>query len=334
MKYQDGTQPGAAPRPLSAEDRTWLEEAMKGAMIDLSNRMVDITSALNEGEGGSAAANAAAASTAPPATLEEKERLLEELVEIVESIDQAKDLATVGGLPTLLALLRGPELSLAWRAAEVMATCVQNNPEVQETFLEKQVPQAVLPLVSAAQAIVRVKAWLALSCQVRGHAPSLRWFLGEGGVAHLVEATCDEDPRVHRKALQLLAYVLAAAPAGAAAGAVPADGAALVPRLTALVAESEDEDVRVASLGVLRVLAADSGSRAALAASGIVAATVQSALCRLDALPREDWGPAEEEAELAKTVLDLLNRKDEGAPAPAAAAQGDGSGMQIMTLPE
>jgi hypothetical protein len=42
------------------------------------------------------------------------------------------DLHKVGGLPTLLELLGSQQPSLRWRAAEVVATCVANNPPVQK----------------------------------------------------------------------------------------------------------------------------------------------------------------------------------------------------------
>jgi hypothetical protein len=63
-------------------------------------------------------------------SIEEKEALLEELVEIVESIDYARDLHKIGGLPTLLALLQSPHAGLRSRAAEVVAACTQNHPQV------------------------------------------------------------------------------------------------------------------------------------------------------------------------------------------------------------
>lgn len=44
----------------------------------------------------------------------------------------AADLHTIGGLSTLLELLESEHSSLRWRAAEVVATCVQNNPPVQK----------------------------------------------------------------------------------------------------------------------------------------------------------------------------------------------------------
>lgn len=46
------------------------------------------------------------------------------------------DLTSIGGVETLMALMRDPEPSLRWRAAEVAATCAQNNPPVQEWLLK------------------------------------------------------------------------------------------------------------------------------------------------------------------------------------------------------
>ncbi len=43
-----------------------------------------------------------------------------------------RDLRSIGGLPTLLALLRAPEAGLRWRAADVLGTSAQNNSPVQQ----------------------------------------------------------------------------------------------------------------------------------------------------------------------------------------------------------
>ena len=42
------------------------------------------------------------------------------------------DLQKIGGLPVLLSLLRSQHASLRSKAAELVATCVQNNPPVQQ----------------------------------------------------------------------------------------------------------------------------------------------------------------------------------------------------------
>lgn len=72
------------------------------------------------------------------------------------------DLATIGGLSTLLALLGSSHASLRWRAAEVCATCVQNNPPVQRSFMDGGIIPRLLPLLCDDDAKVRVKGLLAL----------------------------------------------------------------------------------------------------------------------------------------------------------------------------
>lgn len=57
--------------------------------------------------------------------------LLEELHDIVGSIDYARDLRSIGGLPVLKKLLGCSSSQLRWRAADVVAACAQNNDSVQ-----------------------------------------------------------------------------------------------------------------------------------------------------------------------------------------------------------
>ena len=92
-----------------------LENVMKTYMVDFAQRMAEIKSKLD---------TSSQASTADE-DLAESEKLLEELMDIVENIDFARDLHTIGGLPTLVdmmkvghqprrALLRGSECYLAY----------------------------------------------------------------------------------------------------------------------------------------------------------------------------------------------------------------------------
>lgn len=83
----------APPRPMSEADRAWLENALKSAMIDLGKRMADIKGSLDAGGAGAAAGDGgggAEGEGASPASLEDKERLLDELQDIVDQIDLAK----------------------------------------------------------------------------------------------------------------------------------------------------------------------------------------------------------------------------------------------------
>ena len=98
-----------------------LEAVMKEYMVDFTERMTAIQEGLSQ-------------STSPEASAEDikhAEALLEELNDIVESIDFARDLRSIGGLPTLKALMQAEHGSLRWRAADVIATCCQNNMPVQ-----------------------------------------------------------------------------------------------------------------------------------------------------------------------------------------------------------
>jgi hypothetical protein len=162
---------------------------MEHYSLDITKRMKEIKRQLDavlggggsEGEkasdGASVAASAASAndttSSPPPplptpATPAELEELLEELIETVEDVDCARDLALIGGLPTLLALLRAGAASTSTssssskspppsprlitsgvvsRAAEVLGAAAQANPPVQDWFLDGGAMEAVLGLL-------------------------------------------------------------------------------------------------------------------------------------------------------------------------------------------
>jgi hsp70-interacting protein len=383
-------------------------------MLDLSNRMQDISTALNEPE------TAATEETSPPPTtdsittatapppsitptpLEDKERMLDELMEIVESIDQAKDLSTIGGLHTLLHLLSSPHASLRWRAAEVIATCVQNNPEVQDAFLQGGVLPALWPLLEnhhhqgndeqdilrddtpnsffSSHAVCLVKGMLAVSCQIRGHPASLQWFRENNGLKKLIsilsntsssggggggggEAHAEAETRIQRKCLQMLEYVLNTVPSDRKSAVTinvddtvtartrtnTVDNAhihecsgSLIPLLVKLISNSEDGDIRSGALGVIHQLAEDDACSVELQkeSSGVVAA-VQAVQCKLDSLPKEEWGPAEEEAKLAVVVMEGFMRKKGAERDIRSSGSGGGGGnaetslsMQVMALPE
>lgn len=83
----------------------------------------------------------------------------------MEDIDAACDLAKVGGLGALLALLRSPHARLRAAAAEVLATAAQNNPKAQQQLLDGGVMAPLLPLAREdADDTARLKGLLALGC--------------------------------------------------------------------------------------------------------------------------------------------------------------------------
>ncbi|PRW45487.1 Hsp70-binding 1 [Chlorella sorokiniana] len=310
------------PRPMSEADRHFLEDALKSAMIDLGQRMADIKESLDAGGAGAAAGDSGAAAagegSSSSASLEDKERLLDELLDIVEQIDLAKDLHTIGGLPTLLALLASPHPSLRWRAAEVAATCAQNNPPVQKAFFDGGIMPRLLPLLHDENATVQTKALLAISCMVRGYAPALVALRQANGVATLVGLLAQPEPRLQRKCLQVLQYMLRVMPLDRQPACADTN---LLPALSDILG-CEDNDMREAALAVAQQLAADDGSLRLMQqpACGFGAA-LQALLVRLDTLPQEEWGSVEDEAAAAKQLATALQRE-----LPPAAATQDAAG--------
>eukprot|EP00955_Chlamydomonas_euryale_P085843 364168-Chlamydomonas_euryale.AAC.11 len=216
--------------PPDAPRARRLEAALKSYMIDFAERMTEIKKSLEEpddskggGDGNGEDADA---------VLERREQLLDELMDIVCSIDHARDLHKIGGLPPLLGLLRRGQPSLKWRAAEVVATCCASNPPVQRWFVDGGVLPPLLDLLGDDNAAVRTKALLALSAIVRHFSPGLEAVLSAPGVPATLAGLCgDADGRVARKACTLVSYILQQRRSAAAdfirEGAAPAAARAL-----------------------------------------------------------------------------------------------------------
>jgi len=296
-------------------------------MVDLSSRMQEIKEALDSG------------TNSENASLQEQERLLDELLDLVESIDQAKDLSTIGGFSTLLSLLHSPYPSVQSRAAEVAATCVQNNPAVQEAFMDGGIMPALWSLLDSNEILSRIKALLAISCMIRGHSPALSWFKHhDGGQKILIIAEDAQDPRLQRKCLQLLDYMLSSLPSERAVLCAARQGS-LVNLLSSVFIPSDDGDVRIAALNVAARMTGDIQCLHVMQSNKAFVSAIQAAQCRLDTLPETDWDSVEEEAKLTKSLVSDLSRI---IPLPAppdfpTSPEQEGSGSasrQLIVLPQ
>lgn len=274
---QNQTPQSAPPKQVTPEAQRWFQEAMAQYTFDHVGRMRQIKAMLDD-------------SSEAADVVQHKQDVLEELVEIVDNIDFAKDLTTIGGLPTLLSLLQDPHASLRWRAAEVVATCVQNNPPVQQWFMEGGAMPKLLQLMHDEDASCRTKALLALSCLIRLNPLALEVFRRKRGIPQLVEAANDEDVRVQRKAFHLLRHVLHAhAPDAIAAcqlGAVQQAASQLA---------SPDDDTWQAALALVQQLAQDTDAAQHLRQDKQLQHQLQTLESRLQGLAGEDKEATEEE---------------------------------------
>jgi len=343
MSHQsDGTDTQTASRALSASDREWLEEALAAGVVDLSKQLVEISSRLEE--------------ILPEDASEEdvagKARLLDELLDLVESIDQAKDLSTVGGLGTLLRVIEGNEgrPGLQSRAVEVIAACAQNNPEVQASFFRDGVMPVVWGLLGSADAACRLKALLAVSCMLRGSSQVQAWWSAHDGVETVVGILAGaggaggeggaggrDERRIRRKCLQILEYV-ARRPTVEDRGALVSSSGKIEEALARLLSEGDgdavadadaeapgaDHDVEKAALDLGAVLA--EGGLFADVPERLVEA-LQLYLARMDVVmhkKEEDWETVEENVVIGKSILGTLGSYRPPATEPSAA------GMQLM----
>lgn len=249
IRHQDGTSStsSSTAAPLSDTDRQWLEEALASGMVDLSKQLVEIKTQLETSLPSSATQEDVDRDT------ENKARLLDELLDLVESIDQAKDLSTIGGLSTLLRVIDNGVPCLQWRAAEVIATCAQNNPEVQASFFRDGVMPKIWDLLSSEDATCRLKALLAVSCLVRGSTDVQAWWSAHDGVGKIVGMlTRDtennkENARIERKCLQILSYI-ADNPTVQDREQLVSQSAEIERALVRVISSSNDHDVEMAAI--------------------------------------------------------------------------------------
>lgn len=83
MKYHDGTRPtDFSADEVDPEKLKWLEGALQHYVLNFADRMKDIKHVFDSGENSNS-------------SIEEKIALLDELQEIVESVDQAKSKQTI-----------------------------------------------------------------------------------------------------------------------------------------------------------------------------------------------------------------------------------------------
>ena len=78
----------------------------------------------------------------------------------------SSDFQKMGAYGVVQGLLQSEHADIRWRAAQLIATVVQNNPHCQQKALETQLLPLLVHLVDTdANMLVRVKALYAISCE-------------------------------------------------------------------------------------------------------------------------------------------------------------------------
>ncbi|KAL7826668.1 hypothetical protein AOLI_G00318770 [Acnodon oligacanthus] len=145
---------------------------------------------------------------------DEKEAALDYLSDLCENLDNARDLMKMGGLDVCLSrCLSHSEAGIRWRAAQLIASCSQNMPEVQEYLLQQGALRTLLQLIDHdSNPTVRVKALYAVSCLVREQEAGLREFLSHDGFSVLMRGMQSECEKLQTKSAFLLLNLLTSHP--------------------------------------------------------------------------------------------------------------------------
>ncbi|XP_077411977.1 hsp70-binding protein 1 [Vanacampus margaritifer] len=145
---------------------------------------------------------------------DERESVFELLSDLCENLDNARDLMVLGGLDVCVSkYLCHAQSRLRWNAAQLIAVCAQNMPQVQAHLLKISALPKLLQLTdSDPHPTVRVKALYAVSCLVREQDTGLEAFLSHDGFSMLMRGMQSEHEKLQTKSAFLLVNLLTSHP--------------------------------------------------------------------------------------------------------------------------
>ncbi|KAJ0000855.1 hypothetical protein NQD34_005875 [Periophthalmus magnuspinnatus] len=205
----EGQEPTALD-PMSEERKAWLREALsdicKGQMDEVE-QMKQCLELLRTEEPNNQERE-------DEEEEDDRETVFETLTELCDNLDNARDLMTLGGLELCVSrYLNHEQGGLRWRAAELVASCAQNMPQVQLYLLDiGTLPKLLEMTDSDPHPTVRVKALYAVSCLVREQEAGLKAFLSLDGFSVLMRGMQSENKKLRIKSAFLLLNLLTSHP--------------------------------------------------------------------------------------------------------------------------
>jgi hypothetical protein len=188
LQYQDGTSPSEASKEMDEEKRKWLEEALAAAAPgEVGGMKEDLKIICSD-------CGKCFEKTLSDEELELKEAAVERIHDVVDNLDNAKDLIPLGGFEPLLELLECQYPSLVGHIASLLAVAVQNHPACQQHCHEVGALNHVLSAFDQMKNQgTRAKLMSFLSSLVRGGSPVFAPFIQAGGVSTLMAVLSDPE---------------------------------------------------------------------------------------------------------------------------------------------
>ena len=187
LQFQDGTSPSPNVE-MDEEKRKWLEEALAAAgegevgcmKQDLQIVCHDCGKCFEE--------------TLTEEELEAKEMAVERIHDVVDNLDNAKDLIPLGGFEPLLEMLECAYPTLIGSIASLLAVAVQNHPACQQHCHEVgALTHVISSFDQTKHQGTRAKLMSFLSSLIRGGSPVFPPFIEGGGVKTLVGVLSDGE---------------------------------------------------------------------------------------------------------------------------------------------
>jgi hsp70-interacting protein len=269
LKQQDGTTSDDV-KPMSEDRKKWLAEALDSIVMNETKRIQDIVRILEYSTSSSSSSKVKEEDDDEllSKTLEKASKLelvkmrengLDELIDRLCQIDNAKYFSLnhggKGKLPLLMEYMKHEHASLRWRAADVFATVVQNNPEPQARAIELGILNFIMNQFKSEKDIkVQTKLFYALSSVLRGDKVNLsafKSFTNAGGFTMLKslisKKTTVDNKKLCKKAMFFSLWIFNVMPALRKEFADPN----LVRSILTHANQSEDVDLSEKSLQVL-----------------------------------------------------------------------------------
>lgn len=328
QQTEENPEGAGASSPLTDEKKAWLSEAMDAMCLNETQRLKDLVEIIEASpntakldsdniEHDTNTLSGLLTSLTASELLKLQKASLEELTERLEQIDNARFFALNHGgngkLPLIMNIMsNGNDNELRWRAADVFAAVTQNNPEVQTRAMDLGALTLVMNIIIEEKIAekVKLKAFLALSCLIRGTSNvSLKHFVEEGGIALIRRILSDVSnnkgaAKLQRKSLFLLQYICVSAPEYCTN---VADDDALLSRLVNFCG-SKDATISDMGLQVLTSLSSYYNVAKFLAGEDSSAKQILESLqTRFNATPDEEKEWVEEPLKLCKKLLVVAN---------------------------
>ena len=202
LSQSDGTTSSDA-KPMDEKDQKWLAEVLRSCVKDEPSRMLEIVnefiSLQKQGLCDSMSSNICS--------------LLFELRDIVEQIDMANIFVKYGGVTSLLNFIPAENLAKEPRAkaAAVIGTLAQNNPETQQKLVEQGVIEKLIHYYETISASdIRSKIFFAVASIIRGHNAAETVFYNyiNNNQRFLISTLDSNDPLESRRAVSLISYLV------------------------------------------------------------------------------------------------------------------------------